>query len=224
VESRPAPPPELEQLLPRTYGRPTIFAIARDPKSLFVYWDIDWLVALGHAATAEPEILLRVYDMNNREVCRLRVEPMANNCDISLTGAGEAFRVELGYFDSGQVWHDLAASQPAKMPTDKVGALEPGDFALVPFHITFQRLTELFHSSPKAETSLAASLADLKEKAADPERHGALNSAEKEIYQAMKAGASQPEDQPRKRDPAAETKLQRKLERIVRFGPSSRAQ
>jgi hypothetical protein len=91
----------------------------------------------------------------------------------------------------------------------------------VPFHVTFQRLTELFRSSGKAEASLTASLADLEEKANDPEYHGALNSAEEEIYQAMKAGASQREAHPPKRQPAAERELQRKLERIVRFGASS---
>jgi Domain of unknown function (DUF4912) len=223
VASKPAAGTGPEQVLPRSYGAPIIFAIARDPKSLFVYWDINWALAFGKASPNEREVFLRVYDKDDTEVHRLRVEALANNGDVSLTGAGSAFRVELGYFDRDQVWHGLASSEPTKMPADKVGAIQPGDFALVPFHVTFQRLTEMFRGGRHAEESLTESLAQFEQRAADPVRYGGLDPTEKEIYRAMKAGIPQSEDRPRALDPAGEKRLQRKLESIIGFGASSPA-
>ncbi len=44
ARSDPKLPNDLPEVveLPRVYGAPLLFAIARDPRTLFVYWNIDW--------------------------------------------------------------------------------------------------------------------------------------------------------------------------------------
>ena len=39
--------------LPRTYGGQTLVAIARDPHTIFVYWDIDWPLAFQAGEPAD---------------------------------------------------------------------------------------------------------------------------------------------------------------------------
>src|ERR1043166_4794090 len=50
--------PEVE--LPRVYGVPLLFAIARDPKTLFVYWNIDWSSVFENTAPVDRQVHLRV--------------------------------------------------------------------------------------------------------------------------------------------------------------------
>lgn len=212
------------QSLPRTYGKPVVFAIARDPKSLFVYWDIDWSNAFRTATPRDRKATLRISDANGSEIDRIAIEPLAGSVDVPVTKPASSLQVEIGYFDPQQDWHSLGKSDPVIPPSDKIGALAPGDFALVPFHITFQRLTELFHATKRSDESLTQSLARLEEKTADPAGRNALTAAEQEVYRAMKAGTSERKYIRRAEfDRADEARLQKKLERIIGFGSSSPA-
>src|ERR1700682_5465427 len=61
LSNRPLVPPELQEQssrgpsrdyenlgeLPRSYGRSVLFGIARDPHTLFAYWEIDWRGGFG---------------------------------------------------------------------------------------------------------------------------------------------------------------------------------
>jgi hypothetical protein len=100
-----------------------------------------------------------------------------------------------------------------------MSALSAGDFALVPFHVTFQRLTELFRATHIDEGSLVQSLTQLQEKSLHPAQFGALAPAEREIYRAMKASISERTYLPRRPlDPTGEMRLQKKLEGVLGFG------
>lgn len=215
-----------EQLpsLPRTYGKPVVFVIARDPKSLFVYWDIDWSNEFRTAAPRDRKAFLRISDADGSEVNRIAIEPLGGSVDVPVTGSASSLHVEIGYFDPQQNWHSVGKSDPVIPPSDKIGALAPGDFALVPFQITFQRLTELFRTTKKSDEPLTKSLARLEAKAADLARRNALTAAEQEVYRAIKAGTSEIKYLRRAEfDRADEARLQKKLERIIGFGSSSPA-
>jgi hypothetical protein len=209
--------------LPRSYGRSIVFAMARDPETLFVYWDINWPQAFAAAAPANRKVYLRLQDDKGAEINLIGVEPMSKNCEVNVEPGG-SYHVEIGYFDQTQTWRSVGASEVAQTPTDKMGALSPGDFALVPFHITFQRLTELFRATRIDEGSLVQSLTHLQEKSLHPEEYGSLAPEELEVYRAMKASASERTYLPRMQlDRAGEMRLQKKLERVLGFGarPSS---
>ena len=152
-----------------------------------------------------------------------RVEPMSKNCEVNVE-PGSSYRVEMGYFDQTQTWRCVGTSEIVQTPTDKMGALSPGDFALVPFHITFQRLTELFRATRIDEGSLVQSLTRLQEKSLHPEEYGSLAPEEREVYRAMKASVSERTYLPRvPMNRVDEMRLQKKLESVLGFGarPSS---
>jgi uncharacterized protein DUF4912 len=155
--------------LPRSYGQSIVYAMARDPQTLFVYWDIDWPQVFADAAPANRKVYLRLQDTDGAEVNLIAVEPMSRNCEVGVE-AGKLYRVDLGYFDQMQTWRSVGVSEIVKTPADKIGAVSAGDFALVPFHITFQRLTELFRATRVDEGSLVQSLTRLQEKSLHPEQ------------------------------------------------------
>ena len=206
--------------LPRSYAQPVVFAIARDPESLFVYWDIDWVQAFADGAPAERKVYLRVYGDDSSEVNRMRIEPLGQSCDVRGLQPRSSFRIDIGYFDHDQSWNSVGTSDVVTTPPDKIGTLAPGDFALVPFHMTFQRLTELFRKTTRGEGSLTGSLARLQEKVAND--HSSLTAEEYEIFRAMKASTSERISAPRvELDRASEMRLQKKLESILGFGATS---
>lgn len=221
----PALESDLSSELPRSYAQPIVFAMARDPKTLFVYWDIDWPQIFAANAPADRLVYLRVYDDADAELNQITVEPMARHCEVPVKNPGGFFRVEMGYFDRDQKWQVAGSSEIVETPPDKIGALAPGDFALVPFHITFQRLTELFRATRTDEGSLVQSLTRLQEKSLHPEQFGSLAPEEREVYRAMKASTSERTYLPRiPLDRANEMRLQKKLESVLGFGaarPSS---
>lgn len=209
--------------LPRSYGQSIVFAMARDPEMLFVYWDIDWPKAFAAAAPANQKVYLRVQDADGAEVDLIPVEPMSRNCETGVE-AGRSYRVDLGYFDQIQTWRSVGVSEIVETPADKIGVLSVGDFALVPFHITFQRLTELFRATRIDEGSLVESLTHLQEKSLHPEEFGALAPEEREVYRAMKASVSERTYLLRvPTNRTDEMRLQKKLESVLGFGarPSS---
>lgn len=216
---------ELDTLsdLPRSYGQSIIFVMPRDPNTIFVYWDIDWPKVFAEAAPADRKVHLRVHDDAQPATSETAVEPMSRHHEVSVEPGG-SYRVEIGYFDQVQAWRSVGSSETVKTPTDKIGRLAAGDFALVPFHITFQRLTELFRATRIDEGSLVQSLTRLQQKSLHPEEFGSLAPEEQEVYRAMKASVSETTYLPRgPLNRADETRLQKKLESVLGFGaqPSS---
>ena len=96
--------------LPRSYGQSIVFAMARDPKTLFVYWDIDWPQVFEAAAPADRKVYLRLNDDTGDEATLTPVEPMSRNCDIEVEPGG-SYRIELGYFDKKETWRSVGSSE-----------------------------------------------------------------------------------------------------------------
>lgn len=204
--------------LPRSYGQSIVFAMARDPETLFVYWDINWPQVFAAAAPANRKVYLRLQDDKGAEVNLIAVEPMSKNCEVNVEPES-SYHVDIGYFDQTQTWRSAGASEIVQTPANKIGSLSAGDFALVPFHITFQRLTELFRATRVDEGSLVQSLTHLQEKSLHPEEFGSLAPEEREVYRAMKASVSERTYLPRVRaDRVDEARLQKKLESVLGFG------
>src|SRR5690348_10892350 len=75
--------------LPRVYGAPFLFAIARDPKTLFVYWNIDWSSVFENTAPIDRQVHLRVQRGDGSEEPPVAVEPMAGNSYLNVSEPGE---------------------------------------------------------------------------------------------------------------------------------------
>src|SRR4029077_12416103 len=91
--------------LPRVYGARRLFAIARDPRTLFIYWNVDWSAIFESTAPVDRQVHLRVSSPDGGEELTQAVEPMVGNCYLTVTEPRGTYRVEIGYFQPEAVWH-----------------------------------------------------------------------------------------------------------------------
>jgi hypothetical protein len=211
------------RLLPRAYGIPIVCALARNPTSLFVYWEIDWPALFKRTAPRNREIYLRTQKPDGTEISKMVIEPMAGNCEVSVPNSNSGYRVELGYFGVDEAWHSAGSTDVVSTPPDSLSqSAGPATFATVPFHLNFQRLTDLFHASAGPNGPVIEQIGRLQKKATMPEGNESLTTAEDEILRAL--DASLPSGwQDAVRNPGGEIDLEQRLEEILGFRSSSPA-
>lgn len=129
--------------LPQHYGTPHLFAIARNPRTLFVCWSVDWPAAFGSEAPTDRKAHLKLTSHGRERI--EAVEVLRGHCSIGDLEPGETYAIELGYFAPAEKWNvivsdEVVMSGPGS-PYDNEGSI---DVATVPFHLSFQRLVELF--------------------------------------------------------------------------------
>jgi hypothetical protein len=128
----------------RMCGQPFLFAIARDPRTIFVSWNIDWRSVFEKAVPAQREVHLRVIDREGGIETRVAVEPMSATHYITISGLHNSYRVEIGYFQVFDTWHSVAMSSEIEMPPQGSVAFADVDLATIPFHLSFQKLANFF--------------------------------------------------------------------------------
>jgi hypothetical protein len=209
--------------LPRTYGRPVLFGIARDPHTLFAYWEIDWRGAFGDKPPADRKVHLRVISEDGSEETRVTVEPFAGNHCVTVCQARSAYRIELGYHESADVWNSVATSAAIMTPPDGVSESDSIDVATVPFHLSFQRMVDAFRASKYDGDALVEIIGRLQERADIP--GGApLTGFDRELLRAIDGGLSDTDALQRSRLRNSEDAFatRQRIESILGFGASSR--
>ena len=208
--------------LPRSYGAPVLFAIARDPHTLFVYWDIDWQDVFGDNPPADRKVHLRVLWHEGIEESAVAVEPMAGSHSIPVQHTRSSYRVELGYHEPAGVWNSVATSAAVATPPDDVAENGPIDVATVPFHLSFQRIVDSFRASKYDGEALVEILARLQEQADNAED---LPDAERELLRAIDSSLSGTDALQRSRLRESEDAFatRRRIESILGFGATSPA-
>ncbi len=109
-------------------------------------------------------------------------------------------------------------SIPVATPPDSIEQAEAPDFATVPFHISFQRMIDMFRVSKHENESLTDMLAGLRERAATDVGSAAMTEEEREIVRAIDDAVAQ---SPAPTAAAGETPdlwVQQNLQRILGFG------
>src|SRR6266403_4803486 len=139
--------------LPREYGARILFAIARDPRTIFASWNIDWLALFEQVIPVDRQVHLRLYGADGLQEKTVAVEPMAAMHYVTTSGSHASYRVEIGYYQPADVWHSVAISHEIAMPPTGVAETADVDLATIPFHVAFQQLLSLFR--PATETRLA---------------------------------------------------------------------
>ena len=203
---------------PRTYGAPMLFAIARDPVTIFVCWDVYWPAVFADNAPVDKQVHLRVHTADGVEEKRLAVEPMAGNCYIEVSHPNTLYHLEIGYYQPADIWHSVAMSNEVVMPPDGIAETIDVDLATIPFHVSFQQLFDLFGATNGAE--LAAVISRF-QKHALREGHEGLDAEERKIL--LKLNVSLPEIAIARRafDETDSENLARRTGALLGFGGSS---
>ena len=203
--------------LPRSYGQPIIFAIARDPRTLFVYWDLDWPTIFATAEPHDRKVLLRVYDSGGMQESELEVEPMAGSCSVSVSQPRASYHVEVGYFQPENVWNSLGRSVDVTMPPDAIADGSEVDIVTVPFHLSFQRMIDAFRVSKNDGEALTELVSRLQQRKVQDGASAPLSAEESELLSAISSNVSERISWAH----AGAAVLEKRLEDILGFGSTS---
>jgi len=206
--------------LPRTYGGPILFAIPRDPRTLFAYWNINWDKVFAQAAPVDKNVYLRVLNAGGEAESESPVEPMLGTHYTSVSTPRGDYRVELGYYQPADAWHSVALSDAVPMPPEDASENLDVDVATIPFHLSFQGMIDLFRVSNG--DSITTLLSRLQGRAlSDDERH-LFTPEEWEILRAMNLSISEVAAARRAfSDRVDADRLRKRAEAILGFGATS---
>jgi hypothetical protein len=218
VKKGAAPPlPDFGQL-PTSYGAPILFAIARDPRTIFTYWNIDWSDTFARKAPADRQVYLRLKRGDGSDELEEAVEPMLGTHFLLVAQPKGAYQVELGFYDPPDVWNSIAISDMLTMPADTSSENAEIDIATVPYHLSFQRMIDLFRA--ENGDAIASILSQLQDRAGTSSED--LSKEEREILHAMNLSLA--DLHAARRDFAAggiDDRLRKRAEAILGFGGTS---
>jgi hypothetical protein len=212
VTSSSLPRPDVEELtgLPVHFGEPLLVAIARDPRTLFVCWSVDWPATFAKGLPADRCAHVRIRQNGNEKT--VAVEPMSGNCAIEELEPGETYSVELGYYAPPETWNSVVTGNEVMMAFTSESD-EMIDVATVPFHLTFQRILDVFRGS--SGDNLAQTLAQFQERA----NRSDLSGDEAEVLRALDLSPEDLQKTAATRKSLAKSERLRQREKL--FGSSS---
>jgi hypothetical protein len=143
--------------LTRVCGEPVLFAVARDARTIFASWNIDWPSLFEKELPMNRQVHLRLYGSDGLQDKSVAVEPMAQMHYLTTSGLHTSYRVEIGYYNPADAWHSAAKSREIVMPPNAIGKTTDVDLATIPFHVAFQNLVTLFESDSKIPLAVAIS-------------------------------------------------------------------
>src|SRR6266487_4638245 len=206
--------------LPRVYGEPILFAIARDPRVIFACWNIDWPSIFASASPVDRQVHLRVYKNDGAQETSAAAEPMAGSCCLAVSEPSGVYRVEIGYYHPEAVWNSVATSDAVAMPPDRVSENVDVDLATIPFHLSFQRLIDLFRASNS--DALTEIISRLQKRTLTGAERELLTPEEWEILRAMNLSLDEIGAARRAvMDGVGSPKLRKRAEAILGFGSTS---
>jgi hypothetical protein len=205
--------------LPRAYGPPVLFAIARDSRCIFAGWNIDWLSVFEQALPVDRQVHLRVYRADGLEEKSVAVEPMAGMHYVRTSEPHGCYRVEIGYYQPAEVWHSVARSNDVAMPPHGITEAADVDLVTIPFHLSFQHLVDLL--GPANGNELATIISQFQKRASSSEERARLSAKEKRILRRLDVSLSDVAAARRTFDQADSEKLARRTGALLGFGPSS---
>jgi len=142
-----------------------LYAVARDPGSLFVYWDLQWARLFARAGISAREVHLRTYRGDGSIESTQEINPFRGHCYASVSAAGTEYYCELGSFERTE-WKPLVRSSTVATPEAELSEEFSAEFATLPAHLSFQRLLEVFGATTDLDrANLARSVANLQETA-----------------------------------------------------------
>ncbi len=199
--------------LQRAGGPPLLFAIPRDPQTIFAYWNIDWETIFAKGAPVDRQVFLRVRKSDGAEESETVIEPLFGSHYVTVATPGGQYQTEIGFYGAASGWSAVATSETVEMPRDGVSANAELDLATVPFHLSFQRMIDIFRASNG--NSLGPILSRLQARAGS-----GLTNEDDELLRAMDISAADLTSASKSFEDEDES-LRRKAEAVLGFGATS---
>jgi len=200
-------------------GQPSLFAIARDARTIFTSWSIDWQSVFEKTMPADRQVHLRVIGGDGVIETRVTVEPMSAMHYLTISRLYDSYHVEIGYFQPFDTWHPVATSDEVEMPPQ--GSVEPADvdLATIPFHLSFQQLANLFGATN--DTSVAKVVSEFQKRVLNSDKPNAATRSDTQIFRNL--NLSLPEIAAAERDfkKIDTEKLARRVRAMFRFAATS---
>src|SRR5207248_8538543 len=168
--------------LPRAYGAPIFFAIARDPRCIFAGWNIDWLSVFEKTIPVDRQVYLRVYRAHGPEEKTVAVEPMAGMHYVTTSEPHGSYRLDIGYYQPADLWHSVAMSNETVMPPHDIQSADV-DLVTIPFHVSFQQLLDSLRATNNIE--LATAISQFQKCALSSEERARLSAQEKKFLRKL---------------------------------------
>ena len=205
---------------PRVYGPPILFAIARDSRTIFASWNIDWTSVFKKAMPVDRQVHLRIRRADGVEEKCVAVEPLVAMHYVTIPKPHGSHVVEIGYYQPADVWHSVARSNKVVMPPNSVAETEDVHLATIPFHLSFQRLLDLFGASN--ETALATVMSQFQKRALSSEQPETVTEEEEEeILRKLHVSTSEIAAARRAFDKIDRQKLAKRTRALLGFGSTS---
>src|SRR5205085_4062245 len=145
-------------------------------------------------------------------------EPMLGSHFLLVAQPRGGYQVELGFCDRSDVWNSVATSEPVSMPADTSSENTEIDIATVPFHLSFQRMIDLFRAGNG--NAIASILSQLQDRAGGSAE--TLSNEEREILHAMNLSLTDLEEARRGfAGSSADDLLRKRAEAVLGFGGAS---
>jgi hypothetical protein len=205
--------------LPRFHGSPRLLAIARDPWTIFAYWNVDWPSIFKNAAPVDRQVHLRIDCADGLEEKEAAIEPMAGMHYVTMSQRHRACRIEIGYYQPADVWHSVAMSNEIVIPPAEMSEARHVDLATIPFHLRFQQLVDLFGASN--DDALATVISRFQTRAVSSGRYEKLSPEERKILRRAGVALSELADARRAFKQLASEKLRKEAEVLLKPGATS---
>ena len=205
--------------LPRFHGSPRLLAIARDPWTIFAYWNVDWPSIFKNAAPIDRQVHLRTHCADGLEEKEAAIEPMAGMHYVTMSQRHRACRIEIGYYQPADVWHSVAMSNEIVIPPTEMSEAEHVDLATIPFHLRFQQLVDLFGAAN--DDALATVISRFQTRAVSSGRYEKLSPEERKILRRAGVALSELADARRAFNQLDSEKLQKEAEVLLKPGATS---
>jgi hypothetical protein len=205
--------------LPRFHGSPRLIAIARDPWTIFAYWNVDWPSIFKNAAPIDRQVHLRIHCADGLEEKEAAIEPMAGMHYVTMSQRHRACRIEIGYYQPADVWHSVAMSNEIVIPPAEMSEAEHVDLATIPFHLRFQQLVDLFGAAN--DDGLATVISRFQTRAVSSGRYEKLSPEERKILRRAGVALSELADARRAFNHLDSEKLRKEAEVLLKPGATS---
>jgi hypothetical protein len=204
--------------LPRFYGPPRLLALARDPWTIFAYWNVDWPSIFKNALPIDRQVHLRIHCAGGLEEKEAAVEPMVGMHYVTMSQSHRTCRIELGYYQPADVWHSVATSNEIVIPPGEISESEDVDLATIPFHLRFQQLVDLFGANDDA---LATVISRFQTRVVSKVRSGTLTSEQRKILRRTSVTPSEVTGARRAFNRSNSEKLKKRSEGLLGLGVTS---